>query len=113
MLTPEQIRNLYRAEGEGTPEEAAAAAKEAREDPDQARRLLLSMYALAGEDVEFDLLLQLILKVGTMQLIADAAHKDDQFALHMAELIIDAMEQLKPGSMRTPRGKPGRKVRSA
>jgi len=98
-MRPEDIRKLYHQETEATPEEA--------------RRLLLSMYALAGEDADFDRLLQLILKVGTMQLIADAAHKDDQFALHMAELITDAMEQLKPGSMRAPRGKPGKKVRSA
>lgn len=111
-MKPEDIRKLYRAESEATPEEAAAAAQEARTDPDQARRLLLSMYALAGEDVEFERLLQLILQVGTMQLIADAAHKDDRFALHMAELITDAMEQLKPGSMKVPRGKP-RKASSA
>ena len=112
-MKPDDIRRLYRQETEATPEEAEAAAQEARTDPDQARRLLLSMYALAGEDAEFDRLLALILKVGTMQLIADAAHKDDTFALHMAELITDAMEQLKPGSMRVPRGKPGKKVRSA
>lgn len=112
-MRPEDIRKLYHQETEATPEEAAAAAKEAREDPDQARRLLLSMYALAGEDADFDRLLQLVIKVGSMQLIADAAHKNDQFALRMAELITDAMEQLKPGSMRVPRGKPGKKVKSA
>ena len=48
-MTPEDVRRLYRAEDEATADEAAQTAQEARTDPAQARRLLLSMYALAAD----------------------------------------------------------------
>jgi hypothetical protein len=97
-VTPEDIRRIYAEESEASPDEARATADEARRDPDQARRLLVTLYALAGEDREFDQLLHLVLKVGTMQLLIQASEADDRFALHMAELILDGMEAMKPGS---------------
>lgn len=106
-MNPEDIRKLYRDEDAASPDEARETADEARTDPDQARRLLVSLYALAGEDREFDQLLSLVLKVGTMQLLVRASEADDRFALQMAELILDGMETMKPGSGvgKTPRGR--------
>jgi hypothetical protein len=104
-MKPEDIRRLYREEDPATQEEARKFQEEARTDPAQARRLLLTIYALGGEDPEFARLLDLVLKVGIMQLIVLRAQDDDKFALQIAETIIDAMEQLKPGS-RVRRGKP-------
>jgi len=97
-MTPEDLRKLYRDESEASPDEARATAGAARTDPDQARRLLVTLYALAGEDREFDQLLSLVLKVGTMQLLIQAAETNDRFALQLAELILDGMETIKPGS---------------
>lgn len=96
---------MYRAEGAATPDEARATMDEARTNPDMARRLLITMYALGGEDREFAQLLDLVIKVGVMQLIAIKVHEDDDFALKMAELITDAMAEMKPGAA-IPRGKP-------
>lgn len=103
-MTPEDLRRLYRDEEPATDDEARETAHEARTDPEQARRLLLTLYALAGEDPEFDQLLQLVLKVGTMQLLVQAS-EDDTFALHMAELILDGMEQMAKRAQRIPRGR--------
>lgn len=103
-MKPEDIRKLYREEDAATEEEARRTQQEARTDPDQARRLLLTLYALAGEDEHFNAVLNLVMKVATMQLIAIKVHEDDDFALKIAEVITDAMEQLKPGS-RVQRGK--------
>jgi hypothetical protein len=105
-MTPEDLRKLYRSEPEATDEEARDAANEARTDPDQARRLLVLLYALAGEERAFGQLLQLVLQAGTMQLLVQAAEADDTFALRMAELILDGMEQMAATLRRTPRGKP-------
>lgn len=106
-MTPEDIRRLYRDEPAATNDEARETASEARTDPDQARRLLITLYSVAGEDRTFDQLLQLVLKVGTMQLLVNAAEKDDRFALHMAELILDGMESM---AQRTPRGRQSSKT---
>jgi len=110
-MTPEDIRKIYRDEDAATDDEARKTEQEARTDPDQARRLLLTLYALAGEDRTFDHLLQLVLKVGTMQLLVQASEESDTFALRMAELILDGMRQM-AGQAKTPRGKP-KKARSA
>ena len=113
-MTPEDIRKMYRAEPEATDDEARATSQEARTDPDQARRLLLTLYALAGEDLVFDQLLQFVLKVGTMQLLVQASEADDTFALRMAELILDGMEQMAKQAARTPRGRQSaKKAKSA
>lgn len=113
-MTPEDIRKMYRAESEATDDEARETEQEARTDPDQARRLLVTLYALAGEEREFDQLLQLVLKVGTMQLLVQAAANDDTFALHMAELILDGMQQLAERAKRVPRGRQSaKKARAA
>jgi hypothetical protein len=113
-MTPEDIRKLYRDEAPATDEDARATQEEARTDPAQARRLLVTLYSLAGEDRVFDDLLSLVLKVGTMQLLVQAAEADDTFALRMAGLILDGMEQMAKASQRTPRGRQaGRKVKSA
>lgn len=113
-MTPEDLRKLYRDESPATDNEARETANEARTNPDQARRLLLTLYALGGEDREFAELLNLVLKVATMQLIALKAHEDDDFALKMAELILDGMQQMAKAAQRTPRGRQaGKKVRTA
>jgi hypothetical protein len=109
-MRPEDIRRLYASESPATDDEARETAHEARTDSDQARRLLLTMYTLAGEDRVFDQLLQIVIKAGTMQLLAQAAAEDDTFALHMAELILDGMEEL----ARPARGRQGaKKARTA
>jgi hypothetical protein len=113
-MTPDDIRRLYRDETPATDEEARETAHEARTDPDQARRLLLTFYSLAGEDREIDQLLQLVLKAGTMQLLAQAATHDDTFALRMAELILDGMAEMAEARQRTPRGRQAaKKARTA
>lgn len=107
---------MYREESEASPDEARETADEARTDPDQARRLLVASYSLAGEDRDFNELLNLVLKVGTMQLLIQASEQSDSFALHMAELILDGMEAMKPGSGvgKVPRGRQaGKKAKSA
>lgn len=97
-MTPEDIRQMYRDADPASQQEAQREANEARTDPNQARRLLVTLYALAGEDRDFDQLLYLVLKVGTMQLLVMAAEESDTFALHLAELILDGMETMKPGA---------------
>jgi len=113
-VKPEDIRKLYASEDAADLDEARATEQELRTDPEQARRLLLTFYSLAGDDREIDQLLQLVLKAGTMQLLAQAAASDDTFALRMAELILDGMQQLAEARQRTPRGRQaGKKVKSA
>jgi hypothetical protein len=113
-MRPDDLRKLYRDESAATDDEARTTEQEARTDPEQARRLLLTLYSLAGEDPVFDQLLQLVLKAGTMQLLAQAAAADDTFALRMAELILDGMEQLAKAARRTPRGRQAaKKARTA
>lgn len=97
-MTPEDIRKLYASEGAADSEEARETQQQARTDPETARKLLLTLYALGGEDREFGELLNLVVKVATMQLIAMKVHEDDDFALRIAELILDGMETIKPGS---------------
>lgn len=112
-MTLEDLRKLYRDEDAATDDEAHKTADEARTDPEQARRLLITLYALAGEDRIYEQLLDLVLKVGTMQLLVQAA-EDDAFALHMAELILDGMETMAKAASRTPRGRQAaRKAKSA
>lgn len=101
-MRPEDIRRLYRQETEATAEEARTYQEEAKTDPDQARRLLMTLYALAGEDRSFAQLLQLVLQTALMQLVAIRASEDDQFALEVAALIIDGMESF---ARKVPRGK--------
>lgn len=101
---------MYRQETAATDEEARSAQHDAKTDPAQARRLILTLYALAGEDPIFHVLHKLVLETALMQLIVLRASEDDQFALQMAELIIEGMEHL--SSKRTPRGK-ARPARSA
>lgn len=105
MLTPEQIRRLYRDEDAATSDEARETAESVKNDPDQARRMLLVLYVLAGEDAQFNELLSLVVRVGSMQLIAMAAHEDDDFAKRMGELIIEGMERIAKINTPTPRGK--------
>lgn len=97
-MTPEDIRRLYASESAASDAEVRETQQKARTDPNEARRLLLTLYAMGGEDREFGELLDLVIKVATMQLIAIKAHENDDFALRIAELIIDGMETMKPGS---------------
>lgn len=111
-MKPEDIRRLYRQEDAATDAEAKALYGEVRTDPDMARNLLLTLYALSGDDPEFDGLLSLVLKAGMMQLLAERVHEDDAFALKIGELIADAMEQTQPRP-RTPRGRRQPKAKTA
>lgn len=112
-MKPDDIRKLYRAESAADDAEARETQQDARTNPDTARALLLTLYSLAGEDREFDQLLQLVLKVGMMQLLVQEAEQSDRFALQMAETIIDGMETLKPDS-RVQRGRQAaKKAKSA
>jgi len=112
-MTPEDIRKLYASEDAADTAEARQTQEQARTDPDTARKLLLTLYALGGEDQEFGELLNLVIKVATMQLIAMKVHEDDDFALKIAELILDGMETMKPGS-RVQRGRQSaKKARTA
>lgn len=113
-MTPDDLRKLYRDESAATDTEARETAQTARTDPDQARRLLITLYTVAGEDRVFDQLLQLVIKAGVMQLLAQAAAADDTFALRMAELILDGMAELAQAQQRTPRGRQAaKKARTA
>jgi hypothetical protein len=111
-MRPEDIRKLYQAEDAADAAEARATQQEARTNPDTARALLLTLYSLAGEDRDFDRLLQLVLKVGTMQLLVQEAEQSDRFALQLAEVILDGMETMKPGS-RVTRGRQNAKKASS
>lgn len=111
-MRPEDIRKIYAEESAATEEEARETQAQARTDPAMARMLILTLYSLAGEDREFDQLLEIVLKVGTMQLLIQEAEQSDRFALAMAELIIDGMETMKPNS-RVQRGRQTKKATSA
>lgn len=112
-MNPDDIRKLYQAEDAASDEEAAETQADARTNPETARALLVTLYSLAGEDRDFDRLMALVLKVGTMQLLIQEAERSDRFALQLAELIIDGTGTLKPGS-RVPRGRQGaKKAKSA
>ena len=105
-MNEDDLRRLFAKETPATAKEAAQTRAEIRTNPGMARKLLLVLYAMSGEDREFNQLLNLVLKVATMQLVARAMADDETFALQIGELILDGMEQMKP----TPRGK---KARSA
>lgn len=109
-MKAEDIRRLYRGEDPASEDEAKETADTLRTDPEQARRLLLTIYALASEDTQFEQLLAVVLKAALMQMLVRAVADDDAFALQIGQLISEAMDTLKPGSMRsrTPRGKPGK-----
>lgn len=112
MTLFDSLRTMYHDEDPATDDEAHETMHEARTDPEQARKLLLLLYALAGEDRAFDELLQLVLKVGTMQLLIQAS-TDDSFALHMAELILEGMEQMTKAAERRRGRTAARKARGA
>ena len=103
-MDPEDIRRLYRRETPAGAAEAAETERKARSDPDEARRFILTIFALESEDAEFARLVALFTKAAIADLIVTRAGEDDAFALRMAELLVDAMHQLKP----PPRGRPKR-----
>jgi hypothetical protein len=113
----DELRRMLDQESPATEEEARATMDEMRSDPDAARALLLFVYALSTEDRHMKLLLDLVLRAGLMQLIAQAAEHDDQFALKIAELVTDGMDQVahmhRANATRARRSGKGRKVRSA
>ncbi len=104
-MKPEDIRRLYRDEEAASSAEARETAESVKNDPDQARRMLLTLYALGGEDKQFAELVDLVTRVGSMQLIAMAAHQDDEFAKRIGQVIIEGMERIAKVNTRTPRGK--------
>lgn len=104
-MTPDDLRRLYRDSEAASSAEAREAAESVKNDPDQARRMLLTLYALGNEDKQFAALVDLVVRVATMQLIAMAAHQDDEFAKRIGEVIIEGMETIAKTNTRTPRGK--------
>ena len=107
-MKPEDIRRLYRAETAATEQESAAQRAQLRSDPDEARRLLQTLYALSTEDRDFALLLRLFLEGMLMRLVEERAATDDAYALACAALIADLMDAMQ----RPPRGR-ARPARSA
>jgi hypothetical protein len=107
-MRPDDIRKLYRAETEATTDEARATREDARTDPDMARNLILTCFALASEDPAFDALFHLFLRAATMDLITTHATTDDAFALRMADHILNLMDRMAEAerARRVPRGKP-------
>lgn len=105
-MDPEDIRRLFRRETAATAHEAAATQDAARTDPEMARKLLLTLYALADADREFRALLSLVLHTALGELVRERAAVDDAFALTLGAIMVRAMEAMQP----TPRGK---KARSA
>lgn len=108
-MRPEDIRRMYRRERAATDEEFRAIADEVRTDPAQARNLLATLYSLSVEDRDFAVLLSLFLEGMLMRHIQERADGDDAYALECAALIADLMRD----TMRPPRGKPGRSVKTA
>lgn len=109
-MKPEDIRNLYREEGEATAEEAADTYRQIRTDPETARAHLKVVYSLSVEDREFAMLLRLFLEGMLMRQIEERAMSDDAYALECGNLMLDLQAAMKPASV--PRGKP-KKARSA
>lgn len=111
-MTPEQLRAMYASESAARSPEAQATQKECLTDPAMARNLLLTLYALGGDSAEFAELLSLVVNVGTMQMIAIQAAKDDTFALHIAGMIIEGMQGIAqvsaPRHVRRGRTRPAR-----
>jgi hypothetical protein len=102
-MNPDDIRRLYHQEAAATDTEAAETARAVTTDPAEARRLLLVLYAMAGEDRRFATLLTTVLQAATMQLLLRAVEADDAFALQIGALILEAQEQTSRPA--TPRGK--------
>lgn len=95
-MNADDIRKLYRNVDPATAQEAAAAANEARTDPEQARRLIATLYALSTEDRTFVRLLRLFLESMLMQMIEERAAIDDAYALVCGELIVSLMASMLP-----------------
>lgn len=102
-MRPEDIRRLYAEESAATDEEARDSQQRARTDPDEARALIKTLYAMSTEDRAFAVLLRMFLEASMMRLIEEHAAEDDSFALDSGKLIIDLMNMtMRP----VPRGKP-------
>lgn len=104
-MKPEDIRRLYRDSDAASSAEARETAEQIKNDPNMARDMLLTLYALGEEDAQFSALVDLVTKVGSMQLIVMAAHQDDEFAKRIGALILEGMERIAKVNTRTPRGK--------
>lgn len=107
-ITPDGIRQLYRDSETASSAEAREMAEAIKNDPDEARRMLKALYALGSEDRQIAELVDLVTRVGAMQLIAMAAHQDDEFAKRIGEVIVEGMEtiaRINSRPARVPRGK--------
>lgn len=102
MTFDDDIRRMFRDATGATSAEARATEARIRSDPEEARRLILALFALAAENPTVAAVCDLVVRAGAMMLIVEAAERDDQFALRLGALIIDGLHTL-PG--RTPRGK--------
>lgn len=104
-MKPEDIRRMYRNEEAASSAEARETAEAIKNDPNMARDMLLTLYALGEEDAQFSALVDLVVKVGSAQLLAMAAHQDDEFAKRIGALILEGMEMIAKTNTRVPRGK--------
>ncbi|KPV52032.1 hypothetical protein SE17_17865 [Kouleothrix aurantiaca] len=107
-VTPDDIRRLYRDSEAASSAEARETAEAVKNDPDEARRMLQALYALGSEDRQIAELVDLVTRIGCMQLIAMAAHQDDEFAKRIGEVIVEGMEtiaRVNSRPARVPRGK--------
>lgn len=104
-MKPDDIRRLYRNEEAASSAEARETAEQIKNDPEMARHMLQTLYTLGSEDRQFAELVDLVAKVGAMQLIMMAAHQDDEFAKRIGVLILEGMEWIAKVNTRVPRGK--------
>jgi hypothetical protein len=93
-MTPDDIRKIYAGAEPASAAERARFARQIATDPDLARGLLITLYSLAGAHAAFAELLAIIMKVAVMQLIAEKAHAEDDFALRIGALITEGLDQL-------------------
>lgn len=110
-MRPENIRTLYESETPATDAESTATREELRTDPDAARKLIETCFALKYNDAIFAKLYRLSTDAILEDLIRERA-TDDAFALAAAALIQSKMDEMAAQSARVPRGK-AKRARSA
>lgn len=103
-MHPDDIRRLYQEESEATEEEARATQDEVRSDPEAARTLVDVLAALATQEHDSAVLLQLVLNNALLGFVRERMAQDDAYALHIGKLIVAMQEKLKPAS-KVKRGK--------
>lgn len=102
-MKPKDIHRLYQKERAATDEEAAEGERRVRADPQEARRLIATLLALADEDPDpsFKHLRGLFIGAAVKELVVRQVAADDTFALACGAILL----QLMHATMRPPRGR--------